>query len=66
MAIVLFPSRSLNSACLHLFPSPAAQECSRPHNGRWIGCLATDSDWMVSWTDCGIGWQLRALSAVGL
>lgn len=23
------------------------EECSRPHNGRWIGCLATDSDWMV-------------------
>ncbi|XP_064151514.1 THO complex subunit 6 homolog isoform X6 [Loxodonta africana] len=22
------------------------EECSRPHNGRWIGCLATDSDWM--------------------
>ncbi|XP_028022217.1 THO complex subunit 6 homolog isoform X3 [Balaenoptera ricei] len=23
------------------------EECSRPHNGRWIGCLATDSDWMI-------------------
>ncbi len=23
------------------------EECSRPHSGRWIGCLATDSDWMV-------------------
>ncbi|XP_016784718.1 THO complex subunit 6 homolog isoform X3 [Pan troglodytes] len=42
------------------------EECSRPHNGRWIGCLATDSDWMVSWADCWMGWQLRALSAVGL
>uniref|UniRef100_A0A8C9A5K9 THO complex subunit 6 n=1 Tax=Prolemur simus TaxID=1328070 RepID=A0A8C9A5K9_PROSS len=37
------------------------EECSRPHNGRWIGCLATDSDWMV----CGGGpaltlWHLRS------
>uniref|UniRef100_A0A667J3Z8 THO complex subunit 6 n=1 Tax=Lynx canadensis TaxID=61383 RepID=A0A667J3Z8_LYNCA len=36
------------------------EECSRPHNGRWI-CLATDSDWMV----CGGGpaltlWHLRS------
>ncbi|KAM8951340.1 THO complex subunit 6 isoform 3-T3 [Lycaon pictus] len=23
------------------------EECSRPHNGRWISCLATDSDWMI-------------------
>ncbi|XP_062036247.1 THO complex subunit 6 homolog isoform X1 [Lepus europaeus] len=37
------------------------EECARPHNGRWIGCLATDSDWMV----CGGGpaltlWHLRS------
>ncbi|CAD7691725.1 unnamed protein product [Nyctereutes procyonoides] len=37
------------------------EEWSRPHNGRWIGCLATDSDWMV----CGGGpaltlWHLRS------
>ncbi|XP_025920212.1 THO complex subunit 6 homolog, partial [Apteryx rowi] len=24
------------------------EECSRPQNGKWIRCLATDSDWMVS------------------
>ncbi|XP_023611069.1 THO complex subunit 6 homolog isoform X2 [Myotis lucifugus] len=49
--------------CLDLLlPSPLpSQECSRPHNGRWIGCLATDSDWMV----CGGGpaltlWHLRS------
>ncbi|XP_061445873.1 THO complex subunit 6 homolog isoform X4 [Rhineura floridana] len=23
------------------------EECSRPQNGKWIRCLATDSDWMV-------------------
>ncbi|XP_027621944.1 THO complex subunit 6 homolog isoform X2 [Tupaia chinensis] len=37
------------------------EECARPQNGRWIGCLATDSDWMV----CGGGpaltlWHLRS------
>ncbi|XP_059548833.1 THO complex subunit 6 homolog isoform X9 [Myotis daubentonii] len=49
--------------CLDLLLSspPPSQECSRPHNGRWIGCLATDSDWMV----CGGGpaltlWHLRS------
>ncbi|XP_055265266.1 THO complex subunit 6 homolog isoform X2 [Moschus berezovskii] len=49
--------------CLHLplCSPPPSQECSRPHNGRWIGCLATDSDWMV----CGGGpaltlWHLRS------
>uniref|UniRef100_A0A9L0RKE2 THO complex subunit 6 n=1 Tax=Equus caballus TaxID=9796 RepID=A0A9L0RKE2_HORSE len=42
------------------------EECSRPHNGRWIGCLATDSDWMVSWAEYRMGWQLQALPAEGL
>lgn len=53
---------------LHLLCSspPPSQECSRPHNGRWIGCLATDSDWMVSWVKCRMGWQLQALPAEGL
>ncbi|XP_043830966.1 THO complex subunit 6 homolog isoform X2 [Dromiciops gliroides] len=37
------------------------EECARPQNGKWIGCLATDSDWMV----CGGGpaltlWHLRS------
>ncbi|NXI39116.1 THOC6 protein, partial [Galbula dea] len=39
------------------------QECSRPQNGKWIRCLATDSDWMV----CGGGpaltlWHLRSVT----
>lgn len=38
------------------------QECSRPHNGRWIGCLATDSDWMVSWAECGVEWLLKSVA----
>ncbi|XP_030826693.1 THO complex subunit 6 homolog isoform X2 [Camarhynchus parvulus] len=37
------------------------QECSRPQLGKWIRCLATESDWMV----CGGGpaltlWHLRS------
>ncbi|KAM6453054.1 THO complex subunit 6 isoform 1-T1 [Liasis olivaceus] len=39
------------------------EECSRPQNGKWISCLATDSDWMV----CGGGpaltlWHLRSVT----
>ncbi|KAM8794712.1 THO complex subunit 6 [Eudromia elegans] len=39
------------------------QECSRPQHGKWIRCLATDSDWMV----CGGGpaltlWHLRSVT----
>ncbi|XP_067171046.1 LOW QUALITY PROTEIN: THO complex subunit 6 homolog [Apteryx mantelli] len=39
------------------------EECSRPQNGKWIRCLATDSDWMV----CGGGpaltlWHLRSVT----
>uniref|UniRef100_A0A4W2F9W3 THO complex subunit 6 n=1 Tax=Bos indicus x Bos taurus TaxID=30522 RepID=A0A4W2F9W3_BOBOX len=41
------------------------EECSRPHNGRWIGCLATDSDWMVSQAACRLGWQLGPCLAEG-
>uniref|UniRef100_A0A8B9VEK9 Uncharacterized protein n=1 Tax=Anas zonorhyncha TaxID=75864 RepID=A0A8B9VEK9_9AVES len=42
---------------------PKIQECSRPQNGKWIRCLATDSDWMV----CGGGpaltlWHLRSVT----
>ncbi|XP_021239520.1 THO complex subunit 6 homolog [Numida meleagris] len=38
-------------------------ECSRPQHGKWIRCLATDSDWMV----CGGGpaltlWHLRSVT----
>ena len=52
--------------CLNLLLcAPPSQECSRPHNGRWIGCLATDSDWMVSQAACRLGWQLRPCLAEG-
>ncbi|XP_067421794.1 THO complex subunit 6 homolog isoform X3 [Emydura macquarii macquarii] len=39
------------------------EECSRPQNGKWIRCLATDCDWMV----CGGGpaltlWHLRSVT----
>ncbi|XP_058036418.1 THO complex subunit 6 homolog isoform X2 [Ahaetulla prasina] len=39
------------------------EECNRPQNGKWISCLATDSDWMV----CGGGpaltlWHLRSVT----
>ncbi|KYO39048.1 THO complex subunit 6 homolog [Alligator mississippiensis] len=39
------------------------EECSRPQYGKWIRCLATDSDWMV----CGGGpaltlWHLRSVT----
>uniref|UniRef100_V9L2F0 THO complex subunit 6-like protein n=1 Tax=Callorhinchus milii TaxID=7868 RepID=V9L2F0_CALMI len=39
------------------------QECARPQHGKWIGCLSTDSDWMV----CGGGpaltlWHLRSVT----
>ncbi|KAM8962427.1 THO complex subunit 6 [Pelodytes ibericus] len=39
------------------------EECARPQYGKWIGCLATDSDWMV----CGGGpmlslWHLRSMT----
>uniref|UniRef100_A0A8C2IGU9 THO complex 6 n=1 Tax=Cyprinus carpio TaxID=7962 RepID=A0A8C2IGU9_CYPCA len=41
----------------------ASQECARPQFGKWISCLATDSDWML----CGGGpslslWHLRSMS----
>ncbi|XP_063286991.1 THO complex subunit 6 homolog [Pelobates fuscus] len=39
------------------------EECARPQYGKWISCLATDSDWMV----CGGGpmlslWHLRSMT----
>ncbi|XP_029462643.1 THO complex subunit 6 homolog [Rhinatrema bivittatum] len=39
------------------------EECCRPQYGKWIGCLATDSDWML----CGGGpaltlWHLRSMT----
>eukprot|EP00062_Callorhinchus_milii_P026652 gi/632989021/ref/XP_007883423.1/ PREDICTED: THO complex subunit 6 homolog [Callorhinchus milii] len=37
------------------------QECARPQHGKWIGCLSTDSDWMV----CGGGPVQYTASATG-
>lgn len=39
------------------------EECARPQYGKWISCVATDSDWMV----CGGGpmlslWHLRSFT----
>ncbi|KAM9457642.1 THO complex subunit 6 homolog isoform 2-T2 [Clarias gariepinus] len=39
------------------------EECARPQYGKWISCVATDSDWML----CGGGpalslWHLRSMS----
>ncbi|XP_041035961.1 THO complex subunit 6 homolog isoform X2 [Carcharodon carcharias] len=39
------------------------EACARPQYGKWIGCLSTDSDWMV----CGGGpaltlWHLRSVT----
>ncbi|XP_073491414.1 LOW QUALITY PROTEIN: THO complex subunit 6 [Aquarana catesbeiana] len=39
------------------------EECARPQYGKWISCLATDSDWMM----CGGGpmlslWHLRSVT----
>uniref|UniRef100_A0A3P8VCP0 THO complex 6 n=1 Tax=Cynoglossus semilaevis TaxID=244447 RepID=A0A3P8VCP0_CYNSE len=47
-------------SCISVFKY---QECARPQLGKWISCLATDSDWMV----CGGGpslslWHLRSQS----
>nr|XP_032836019.1 THO complex subunit 6 homolog [Petromyzon marinus] len=46
--------------CVEIFKY---QECARSEFGKWIGCLATDSDWMI----CGGGpalslWHLRSLT----
>ncbi|XP_026871488.2 THO complex subunit 6 homolog isoform X1 [Electrophorus electricus] len=46
--------------CIEVFKY---EECTRPQFGKWIGCLTTDSDWML----CGGGpalslWHLRSMS----
>uniref|UniRef100_A0A8C1K208 THO complex 6 n=1 Tax=Cyprinus carpio TaxID=7962 RepID=A0A8C1K208_CYPCA len=46
--------------CIEVFKY---EECARPQFGKWISCLATDSDWML----CGGGpslslWHLRSMS----
>uniref|UniRef100_A0A673NCH4 THO complex subunit 6 homolog n=1 Tax=Sinocyclocheilus rhinocerous TaxID=307959 RepID=A0A673NCH4_9TELE len=46
--------------CIEVF---RYEECARPQFGKWISCLATDSDWML----CGGGpslslWHLRSMS----
>ncbi|KAG8140606.1 hypothetical protein E2320_003275 [Naja naja] len=55
---------SSENACQEVKMGPYVfGECSRPQNGKWISCLATDSDWMV----CGGGptltlWHLRSVT----
>lgn len=43
------------------------ESCARPQYGKWISCLATDSDWML----CGGGpslslWHLRSMSPTSI
>lgn len=43
------------------------ENCARPQYGKWISCLATDSDWML----CGGGpslslWHLRSMSPTSI
>lgn len=40
----------------------AGQECARPQFGKWISCLATDSDWMVRWTCDWLAGTVKLLS----
>uniref|UniRef100_A0A8C5QMS5 THO complex subunit 6 n=1 Tax=Leptobrachium leishanense TaxID=445787 RepID=A0A8C5QMS5_9ANUR len=52
-----------NGAQAHKVEVYKYQECARPQFGKWISCLATDSDWMV----CGGGpllslWHLRSMT----
>ncbi|XP_028842763.1 THO complex subunit 6 homolog isoform X1 [Denticeps clupeoides] len=60
-AVRIWDSRTGRSVhCVEIYKY---EECSRPQFGKWIGCLATDSDWML----CGGGpslslWHLRSLS----
>ncbi|XP_076852338.1 THO complex subunit 6 homolog [Brachyhypopomus gauderio] len=60
-AVRIWDSRTGQTVhCIEVFKY---EECSRPQFGKWIGCLATDSDWML----CGGGpalslWHLRSMS----
>ncbi|XP_002739441.1 THO complex subunit 6 homolog [Saccoglossus kowalevskii] len=54
-----------SSEAVHVIEPFKHQECSRPNQGKWIGCIAVDSsdDWMV----CGGGptltsWHMRSLT----
>ncbi|XP_053551028.1 THO complex subunit 6 homolog isoform X2 [Bombina bombina] len=52
-----------NGAQTHRIEVYKYEECARPQYGKWISCLATDSDWMV----CGGGplltlWHLRSVT----
>ncbi|XP_017552857.1 THO complex subunit 6 homolog [Pygocentrus nattereri] len=60
-AVRIWDSRTSQAVhCIEVFKY---EECTRPQFGKWISCLATDSDWML----CGGGpslslWHLRSMS----
>ncbi|TWW70492.1 THO complex subunit 6 homolog [Takifugu flavidus] len=60
-AVRIWDSRTAQSVhCIEVYKY---ESCARPQYGKWISCLATDSDWML----CGGGpslslWHLRSLS----
>uniref|UniRef100_A0A3B1IP23 THO complex 6 n=1 Tax=Astyanax mexicanus TaxID=7994 RepID=A0A3B1IP23_ASTMX len=60
-AVRIWDSRTRQAVhCIEVFKY---EECARPQFGKWISCLATDSDWML----CGGGpslslWHLRSMS----
>ncbi|XP_062874972.1 THO complex subunit 6 homolog [Trichomycterus rosablanca] len=64
-AVRIWDSRAGRAVhCVEVFKY---EECARPQFGKWISCLATDSDWMV----CGGGpslslWHLRSMSATSV
>ncbi|XP_061568673.1 THO complex subunit 6 homolog [Cololabis saira] len=60
-AVRMWDSRT--GQCVHCIDIYKYESCARPQHGKWISCVATDSDWML----CGGGpslslWHLRSLS----
>ncbi|XP_072224513.1 THO complex subunit 6 homolog [Leuresthes tenuis] len=60
-AVRMWDSRTGQS--VHCIEVHKYESCARPQFGKWIGCVTTDSDWML----CGGGpslslWHLRSLS----
>lgn len=47
----LSPSPLFAAPCCLTAALLCFQSCARPQYGKWIGCLATDSDWMVGSCD---------------
>ncbi|XP_041859769.1 THO complex subunit 6 homolog [Melanotaenia boesemani] len=64
-AVRMWDSRT--GRCVHCLEIYKYEDCARPQFGKWIGCLTTDSDWML----CGGGpslslWHLRSLSPTSI